>query len=319
VLASALDRVLDFTVAPGYTNLGFALRARAWEDRLPTMAGQTVLVTGGTSGLGRAAAEGFARLDARVLVLARNPEKGERAVREIAAATGNAHVELVLGDLGDLRSVRAAVADVTSRVDALNVLVNNAGVMAPERTLSKDGFELTFATNVLGPFLLTELLAGLLEAGAPSRVVNVSSGGMYTARLDLDDPQTERREYDPPAVYARTKRAEVVLTEEWARRFAARGIVVHAMHPGWADTPGVKTSLPRFHKLMRPLLRNAEQGADTIVWLGSADAPATETGRFWHDREHRPTHRLPTTREHPGEAARLWALCARLTGLDDER
>ena len=315
MITSLLDRFMDFTVAPGYTNLGYAIRARAWEDRMPSLRGRTVLVTGGTSGLGRAAAEGFARLDARVLLLARNPERGARAVEEIASATGNPHVELVIGDLSDMASVRAAATDVQARTDALHVLVNNAGSMIAERTESVDGIEMTFATNVVGPFLLTELLTDLLAAGAPSRIINVSSGGMYTAKLDLEDPQTERREYDPPAVYARTKRAEVVLTEEWARRLGSRGIVVHAMHPGWADTPGVQTSLPRFHQLTKPLLRDAEQGADTIVWLGAAEEPAARTGEFWHDRRTRATHRLPSTREDPADGVRLWELCARLSGL----
>ena len=116
---------------------------------------------------------------------------------------------------------------------------------------------------------------------------------MYTQKLRVDDLQSERGEFDGPKVYARTKRAEVILTELWAEQLAGTGVVVHAMHPGWADTPGVRSSLPRFYKVTRPLLRTPAQGADTIVWLGAAAEPGRSSGRFWHDRRPRPTHRLP--------------------------
>jgi NAD(P)-dependent dehydrogenase (short-subunit alcohol dehydrogenase family) len=198
----------------------------------------------------------------------------------------------------------------------LHVLVNNAGVMPPERARTEEGFELTFATNVLGPFLLTASLLPSLRRGAPARVVSVSSGGMYTSRLDADDLQLERRDYDPPRFYAHTKRCEVVLTELWAERLRGEGIAVHAMHPGWADTPGVRSSLPRFHTLMGPLLRDAGQGADTIVWLASAAEPGERPGLFWHDRVPRPTHRLPRTREAGGDRRRLWDECVRMSGVD---
>ena len=114
-------------------------------------------------------------------------------------------------------------------------------------------------------------------------------------------------------MYARTKRAQVILTELWAERLAGTGVVVHAMHPGWPDTPGVASSLPRFHRLTGPLLRSPEQGADTIVWLGAAVEPGGSSGGFWHDRRQRPTHRVPWTRETPEDRERLWHECERLT------
>ena len=125
------------------------------------------------------------------------------------------------------------------------------------------------------------------------------------ARLSVDDLQATRS-YKGSVAYARTKRAQVVLTEMWAERFAARGIVAHSMHPGWADTPGVSHSLPTFAKLTAPILRTPEQGADTIVWLAADPEPAGVTGLFWHDRAPRPTHRLRSTTERPGERERLW-------------
>jgi NAD(P)-dependent dehydrogenase (short-subunit alcohol dehydrogenase family) len=173
--------------------------------------------------------------------------------------------------------------------------------------------ELTFATNVLGPFLLTKHLMPTLLASSPSRVITVSSGGMYTARLDAEDPQLEGRKFDGPAFYAHTKRAEVVLNGLWSERRAHQGVAFHAMHPGWADTAGLKTSLPRFRRVMRPLLRDARQGADTIVWLATAPELDPRTGGFWHDRTPRPVHRLPRTCESRTERERLWGYCERLS------
>jgi len=129
------------------------------------------------------------------------------------------------------------------------VLVHNAGVLPRERRETEEGVELTFATNVLGPHLLTRLLRDRLVASAPARVLFVSSGGMYTRRLDVDDLQSRRGTYDGRVAYARSKRAEVVLAERWAAALAGTGVVVHAMHPGWADTPGIKSSLPAFQRM----------------------------------------------------------------------
>jgi dehydrogenase/reductase SDR family member 12 len=305
----ALDRALDLTVVPGYSRLGYSLRSRWW-DELPRMDGRVVLVTGATSGIGLAAATAFAGLGARVHLLVRNAERGHRAREE----SGAEHVWEC--DVSSLRSVRDFARRFRDEHPTLHVLVNNAGVLSAERSLSVDGYELALATNVLGPFLLTGLLVPALETDPPSTVVNVSSGGMYTARLAVDDLQTERHSYDGAAVYARHKRAQVVLSELWAERLAEKGVSVHSMHPGWVDTPGLERSLPRFYKLMKPALRSPDEGADTIVWLAATKRPG---GGFWHDREKRPTHILRRTRESDEERARLWAECMRLTGLEPER
>jgi NAD(P)-dependent dehydrogenase (short-subunit alcohol dehydrogenase family) len=185
--------------------------------------------------------------------------------------------------------------------------------MTEARRVSADGIELTLATNVVGPFLLTNMLISLLEESAPARIINVSSGGMYTQKLRVDDLQSECERFDGPKVYARTKRAEVILTEIWAEQLAGTRVVAHSMHPGWVNTPGVQSSLPRFYELTRPLLRTPVQGADTIVWLGAAAEPGRSSGRFWHDRRPRPTHLLPCTRETPQERERLLTECARLS------
>jgi NAD(P)-dependent dehydrogenase (short-subunit alcohol dehydrogenase family) len=318
-VSAILDTILDRTVVPGYTSAGFRVRRALWDDPgLPRMDGKVVVITGATAGLGLAAAEGFAALGASLRLAARDAGRGEAARERIVAATGNADVAVGACDVSDMASVRAYAAHLLTTEPRIDVLVNNAGVLLPERRETPAGLEVTFATNVLGPFLLTNLLLGRLRESAPSRVITVSSGGMYTAKLDVDDLQTEHRDYDGPDAYARTKRAEVILTELWADRLRGTGVAVHAMHPGWADTPGVETSLPRFHRITRPLLRTPEQGADTIVWLGAADEPAASTGGFWHDRRVRPTHRVPWTKETREDRARLWAACAELSGWTEE-
>ena len=315
MIGSLLDTVLDRTVIAGYTRVGYRVRSGMWSaaEEQP-MDGKVVLLTGGTSGLGLAAAEGFARLGATVWLPARNKQRGEHARAQIVAKFPNSDVRVGLCDLSDLKSVRRFAELLGGETERLDVLVNNAGTLASERTLSVDGIELTFATNVLGPFLLTNLLIPLLEQSKPARIINVSSGGMYTQRIHPDDLQMTHEEFDGPTAYARTKRAQVILTELWAERLRGAGVVVHAMHPGWADTPGLKSSLPRFYSLTRRLLRTPQEGADTIVWLGAAPEPARSSGGFWHDRRRRPTHRVPQTKQTPQDRARLWAECERLSG-----
>ena len=149
-----------------------------------------------------------------------------------------------------------------------------------------DGLELTFATHVVGPHLLTRLLRGRLEQSPDARVVWVSSGGMYTRRLNLRDPNwTARREYDGVLAYAETKRAQVVLSELWAEQLRGTSVKVNAMHPGWADTPAVQSSIPGFYQLTRRILRTPAEGADTIIWLAASDAAREHTGEFFFDRE----------------------------------
>jgi dehydrogenase/reductase SDR family protein 12 len=198
-------------------------------------------------------------------------------------------------------------------------MVHNAGALLQSRQRSPQGHELTFAVHVLGPFLLSHRLAPLLGEARDGRgrVVFVSSGGAYTARLDLGDLQLERREFDGPEFYAHAKRAQIALLPELNRHLGPN-VRVDAMHPGWAKTPGVADSLPRFNRALGPLLRTPEQGADTIVWLAARGPSPIDEGRLWMDRRPRPEHRVPWTAEEPGEGARLYEACAELTGLDAE-
>jgi NAD(P)-dependent dehydrogenase (short-subunit alcohol dehydrogenase family) len=168
--------------------------------------------------------------------------------------------------------------------------------------------------HVVAPFLLTTLLLPQLQASAHGRVVFVSSGGMYTRRLDVDALEHPLEPFDGVRAYADAKRAQVALTDLWARHSAGRGISFHAMHPGWADTPGLRESLPRFRRVMHPFLRSAEQGADTMAWLTAAPEARAANGAFWLDRRPRATTVLPWTRTPDGEAERLWNWCVARSG-----
>lgn len=299
-----LDAALDAAIVPGFSRIGYALR------RLPPvdtrMDGRTVLVTGATGGIGRAAALALSRLGARIVAVGRSDEKLSALRDEVVAAGGAARTERA--DLSLLTDIRALAERLRGDEERIHVLVNNVGVLLPERRETPEGFEATFATNLLGQFALTTMLLPLLEGSEtdPGRIVTVSSGGMYTVPLEVDRLES-RDDYRGALAYARTKRAQVVLAEEWAHRLADRRIVSNAMHPGWADTDGVDTSLPRFHTLTAPILRTPEQGADTIVWLAAAPEGARHTALFWHDRRPRPTHRLRSTRTGRTERDALWA------------
>ncbi len=315
-LSGRLDDLLDRTVVGGFTKVGYAVRSIFWRDDLPSLQGKTVVVTGATSGLGRAASEGLASLSARILLVGRSESRLARAGAEISASTGNHDIGTYVADLSDMGQVRDLAEAILAREPEIHVLINNAGALLPERRETEEGHELTLATNLLSHFLLTNLLIPRLEASAPARIINVSSGGMYTQGIDIGDLNSTRGEYQGSIAYARTKRAQVMLTELWAERLADRNIVVHAMHPGWADTPGVETSLPGFRRITRPLLRSPEQGADTMVWLAASDEAARTTGLFWHDRRPRPTHRLRSTVEASADRQGLWDALNELAGSD---
>lgn len=297
----------------GFTNLGYLLHARRFEPIQADLHGKTALVTGATSGLGLVAAHGLRRLGARVVVVGRDQRKLDAVVR---ADPGLVPARADLSLLADVRALADGLLESEARID---VLVNNVGVLRPERETTAEGLERTFATNLAGQFLLTETLLPRLVASAPARIVNVTSGGMYSERLRPDDLESERGPYAGTVAYARSKRGQVVLTELWAERLAGSGVVIHAMHPGWVRTPGVSRSLPTFNRLMRPLLRTPAQGADTIVWLAAAERPGRLSGQLWFDREIVPTHLLASTVETAHDRDELWARLSQLTGTGTVR
>jgi NAD(P)-dependent dehydrogenase (short-subunit alcohol dehydrogenase family) len=320
VIGDLLDRAMDFTVAPGYSALGYRVRERWWDPIADErLAGRRVLVTGASSGIGEALCTRLYEGGAEVHMLVRDAERGADARRRIEAGGGSGSLELWLCDISDLDEVRRFAGAFGDRHDSLDALVHNAGALTEHRELSAQGRELTFATHVLGPFLLSELLRPRLQRGIEPIVIFVSSGGMYTARADLDDLELERRDFDGTRAYAHAKRLQVVLAAELARRDHAGGVLYCSLHPGWVDTPGLERSLPGFHRLLRTILRDPRQGADTAAWLIASPRARSHPGAFWHDRRPRSRHRLPWTRAGDDAGRRLYAELAGRGGLPDDR
>ncbi len=318
-VADAVDRALEFTVVGSFSRVGPALRRHLFHWRPP--AGESVservaVVTGATSGLGLECATELARLGAQVILLVRNAELGSKTAARITTSTGNPNVSVVVGDMGDLASVRLAAKEL-ARLPEVNILIHNAGSLSKDYELSAQGLERTAAVQLVGPYLLTELLHDQLRAGH-ARVVWVASGGMYAEPLDLDWLEDPAPDYDGVHAYAKVKRAQASLNAWWAPRLAALGITMTAMHPGWVDTPGVRQSLPTFRRLMGPLLRTPALGVDTIIWLVSSPAELTPPGTFWLDRRVRALHRVARTRrsDTDGQRERLAYYCQERSALD---
>jgi NAD(P)-dependent dehydrogenase (short-subunit alcohol dehydrogenase family) len=311
-VAALLDAALEAPVVPSFSRFGYLARRRlfAWRplDEYD-LRGRVIAITGATSGIGRAAATQFARDGAALVVIGRDAARNDGLVDDLRSTTGNEAVQGVTADLGDLDAVREAAARISELHDRLDVLVHNAGALANEHRTTSRGLEVTVASQVVGPFLLTSLLLDVLAASAPARVVTVSSGGMYTAPLAVSDLEMDAAHYRGTEQYARAKRAQVTLNELWADRCRGGSIVFQSMHPGWADSPGLAASLPGFRRVMRPLLRDAAQGADTLVWLAADDGePLARSGAFWLDRRVRPIHRLRATArsDTPARRQALW-------------
>ncbi len=323
LLADAVDRALEVAIAPSFTRVGCAIRSRLdhWTSiDADDLTDRVVVVTGATSGLGHAAARTLSAAGATLEIIARNPTRAA-AICEELRPTAKAHVDFVVADTGDLDAIRRAADELTRRHGAIHALIHNAGALDRQYARSPQGFEQTVASQVLGPFLLTELLLPSLRACSGSRVLWVSSGGMYSQPLSVADLELPRERYDGTVAYARAKRAQVTIAQLWADRLRPDRVAVHSMHPGWADTPGVRRSLPTFRALTGPLLRSADEGADTLVWLTAADIPLEQSGSFWLDRRPRAIHRLSSTRrsDTADERRRLWEWCVERTGVSDSR
>ena len=311
-VARPLGRLVDPLVPLSFSRPGYAIRAAGFDpdDLVVDLGEQRWLVTGANSGIGFETALALADLGAEVELLCRNPERGAEAAERIADSTGNRRVRAHVLDVSSLADVAQVAEQLIDR--PVDGIVHNAGVLPDDLIESADGLELTWATHVAGPHLLTRLLRPALDAAPAARVIFVSSGGMYTRGLETRDPDWQRRRYDGVLAYAETKRAQVVLAELWAEAFAETGVTCNSMHPGWAETPSVESSLPRFHRVTKPFLRTPAEGADTVVWLAASPAAAGETGRFFFDRRAVGTHWLLGTRESASERAWLWERCEKL-------
>jgi retinol dehydrogenase 14 len=278
------------------------------------MGGTTVLITGGTSGIGNATAVAMAAMGANVAIVGRNQERGEAAVEEIKAQSHNESVELMLADLSVQAEVRRLAEEFLERYDRLDVLVNNAGLVQSKRTETPDGIETTLAINHLAPFLLTNLLLGCLEQSAPSRVITVSSEAQRWGTMDFEDMQS-RRKYRGFPVYGMTKLANIMFTYELAERLNGTGVAVNCLHPGSVGTnfgQNNKGIMALFFRTFKPFMRSPEQGADTLVWLASSPEVDGVSGKYFSDRKEIEAKKVAYDRV---ARRRLWEISEELTGL----
>ncbi len=317
-LGRVFSALLDPTIVFSFDRTGYWLHSASYRpgDLEVNLTGCVCLVTGANSGLGFEAARELAWRGGEVWLLCRDAERGQAALEQIQREQPNALLHLELLDVSNLSMVRLFAKRFPR--DRVGVLVNNAGILPETRRETVEGIETTWATNVLGPFLLTELLLPRLRAAGNARVITVSSGGMYPMRLTLDDVESRNGTFSGVRAYSLTKRAQVVLNELWAEHCAGSGITFCAMHPGWVDTAGIRSSLPGFHQLLGRRFRNLAEGADTIVWLAVCERIAGISGKFWFDRRQRWTHYLPWTRERRADRERLWELCGQQAKLGDK-
>ncbi len=275
-----------------------------------------MLVTGATSGIGEVTARELARQGAHIIILARNSQKAERTRREIIAATGNQQVDVVLADLSVMQQVRDVAAEIHINYPRLDVLVNNAGLMfGAERELSADGYEMTLATNHLGPFLLTDLLLDLLQKSQAARIVNVASMAYRFSKPTLDDLQSER-EYSPVWEYGNTKLWNIMFTQELAQRLRAHGITnvtTNCLHPGAVATGyGQQTGgfVGFALNLARPFMISPEKGAQTSLFLATDPSVANVSGGFFSKKKPEPVKSSFNT---PANNKRLWEISEQLT------
>lgn len=314
---NALTRLADQALLPGalgFTRAGYRLAKSRRPVASALYKGRTMVLTGGTSGIGRAAARDLYTRGAQLVVVGRNTEKLNELRSELKGS-GDGFLETEHADLSLLSDVRDLAQRLKRRYAHIDVLINNAGALFNQRRETSEGIEMTLATDLLSPYLLTRLLLPSLAAAETGRVIHVASGGMYTQGIRVDDLQCQFEPYDGPTAYARAKRALVILTEIWARQLTPLGISVHAMHPGWVDTPGLARALPAFHKQLSPWLRTPSEGADTIVWLAASPDAARAPGNFWLDRKIRATHVFPGTRESAVDRRALVKALDELVGL----
>lgn len=307
----ALKGLYFFTrFAYGFSALGYRQQRLFWKDRPSDFRDQRWLVTGASGGIGRAITQGAASHGAEVIAAARSADK----LSQLITDTGENVVSLP-ADLSLTRDVVRLLDELgeSGETTVIDVLVNNVGVLLNEHQRSGEGYELSFATNLLNHYVLTE---GLIERGLladDAIVINMSSGGMYNVPLKIDELNVQDPEqYDGVLAYAYQKRAQVMLNAWWRERHADRDWGFYVMHPGWVDTEGVKTSLPAFRALFQHVLRDAIAGADTALWLGSARPRQDNDEAIWFDRKEHNAHLGHATRRDSDRAEALVEFLDRL-------
>jgi NAD(P)-dependent dehydrogenase (short-subunit alcohol dehydrogenase family) len=276
------------------------------------MQGKTVLITGGTNGIGKATALELARVGARVIIVGRSAEKAEKVASELRAGSSGGRIEWLIADLSIMTQTAQLADTFRQRYDRLDVLINNAGAIFSTREITSEGLEATFALNHMSYFILTALLLDMLKASAPSRIVNVASGA-YMVGINFDDIQCERSySMGGFAAYGASKMMNILFTYALARRLQGAGVTVNTMSPGpvstnfGADMGGV---IGLGFKLMRPFMQTPAQGARTVIYLASSPEVASATGQYWINQ--RPSRTSTATHDERNQN-RLWELSQKI-------
>ena len=289
-----------------FTRYGYSRGRKLWRPMSTDISGKHIVLTGASSGLGYSAAVSLLEAGADLTLIIRDKTKIESMQASLEQATGRCASAVELADLSLLSDVRALADKLHAQAKPIDVLINNAGALFNDFAETQEGIERSVALLLLSPWKLTELLLPLMTGhDATARVINVVSGGMYTQKLKLNQLMMKAEHYKGSVAYARAKRALTVLTELWSEQWREDNIVVNSMHPGWADTPGVQSALPGFRRLTQRVLRSAEEGADTIVWLARASEAGLVSGKLFLDREPRTTHLQSATTESTEERMQL--------------
>jgi NAD(P)-dependent dehydrogenase (short-subunit alcohol dehydrogenase family) len=278
------------------------------------MKDKVCIVTGSNSGIGKETALALSNLGAKVVMVVRNKERGEKALSEIIKKTGNHNAALMICDLSSFNSIRRFSKEFTEKYNVLNVLINNAGAVFDKRQITVDGFERTLAVNYLGPFLLTHELVPLLKSSIPSRIINLSSGLYKSGKINLDDLQSEKN-YNGMRVYASVKLMVIMYTYELARHLAGTGVTVNAVLPGFVATNLGRNSGSRLSSLMfrlvRPFQISAKKGAETSVYLASSSEVEGVTGKCFSKIKE--TRTSPTSYDRKLQTL-LWDATTKLLG-----
>ncbi|MBP2000713.1 NAD(P)-dependent dehydrogenase (short-subunit alcohol dehydrogenase family) [Paenibacillus shirakamiensis] len=282
------------------------------------MKNKLVIVTGANSGMGLATTVELARQGATVIMACRNKERGEKALAEAKSRSGSSRIELMLLDLGSLRSIRAFAEAFTAKYEALDVLVNNAGVVSLKRQLTEDGFEVMLGVNHLGHFLLTRLLLDTLLRAEQGRVVNVSSGAYKIGAIHYEDPTLSKR-YFVAKGYARSKLANILFTKELARRTKGTSLTVNCLHPGAVATNIGVDRGTGFGKtivgMLRPFFLTAEQGAETAIYLATSPEVKNISGEYFYKKK---PQALQSKATDPQAALKFWGWSEQEVGLHTE-
>lgn len=311
---ATLLKIVNFygRFTPNYTKIGYYARRTTWgSDASWDFSGQRWLVTGANAGIGKAIMETATAAGAEVVAVARNRDRLKEAVGSLPPGDA-ARVTQIIADMSLVRETAGLLEDLVRDGRKFDVIMNNVGVLLNEHTMTDEGHEKSFVTNVLSHFQLTE---GLAEAGLitdDATIVNMSSGGMYNVPLSIRGLNTKEADhYSGKVAYGFHKRAQVALTNYWNEKYGGRGIRVYVTHPGWAKTPGVKFSLPVFWKIQNVILRTPRQGADTALWLAATRPSVTPEEAIWFDRKPRPTHMFDHTKKPKCTEAELVAYLER--------